>query len=84
MREMNLRRLLFHLLIPLRERAQPLVAHGGLVELHPVDPEARAAEAVEDCLEPMFTLSFLFLQSYYFLANFERPVLGCIEAKVCN
>ena len=49
MREVDLRRLL--LLVPLRERAQPLVAHGGPVELHPLDLDARAAEAVEDCFE---------------------------------
>ena len=34
-------------------------------------------------LIPMFVLTF-FLTVGYFLANFERPVLGCIEAKRCK
>ena len=33
--------------------------------------------------EPMFCLTFI-LTFGYFLANFERLVLGCIEAKFCK
>ena len=35
-------------------------------------------------LLPMFFLTFILKLLANFLANFERPVLGCIEAKCCK
>ena len=62
------------------ERHVPVrVGHGDLRE------EALGADRphVRDAVGPMFVLSF-YLTLGYCLANFERPVLGCIEADVCK
>ena len=50
-----------------------------------------AADEITDVLQRHAretALTYVFLTSFltfdYFLANFERPVLGCIEANFCN
>ena len=67
--------------LQLRERLEVRdVEHGGLQGLLPNGLEHRELQGL---LLPTFMLTF-FLSVSYFLANFERPVLGCINADVCK
>ena len=49
-----------------------------------VDEVERAQSAPEAAEAPHLCYSHLFLTFGYCLANFERLVLGCIEAEVCK